>query len=404
MDATDSADRRSWVPPPSEEYQAAHPGWDKPPEADIPDEPLPGLADLLSIDAWTTRPMPPPDRLLGDLVTTTTRVFLVGRTGLGKTLVGLGMALGMATGEGFLHWRAGRAARVLYLDGEMPGELIRQRAIDALRRADIKSCPGLFIFGRDLEDEIKVRFPTIGEMPPLNTEAGHNWLLALIAGLGGVDVLVLDNVMSLLEGIQKEEEAWSGALPLVQRLTGKRIGQIWLDHTGHNQDRQYGSSTKAWRFDAVGVMTPLPADQKGKHEVAFGLSFEAPGKARRRTPDNWADFETVTVRLADDRWASQPSGDSGGTTAKVAPSRVPFYDALVAAITTTAGRTTGTTTVFDWQAACQRKGLIEPAAEGEGHAQRSARFTAFRKAKSDLIAALWVAIDGEIVTDLKGRW
>ncbi len=376
-----------------------------PPPADIPDEPLPGLADLLSIDAWTTRPMPPPDRLLGDLVTTTTRVFLVGRTGLGKTLVGLGMALGMATGDGFMHWRAGRTARVLYLDGEMPGELIRQRAIDALRRQGIKSCPGLFIFGRDLEDEIKARFPTIGEMPPLNTEAGHNWLLALIAGLGGVDVLVLDNVMSLLEGIQKEEEAWSGALPLVQRLTGKRIGQIWLDHTGHNQDRQYGSSTKAWRFDAVGVMTPLPSDQKGKHEVAFNLSFEAPGKARRRTPDNWQDFDTVTVRLADDRWTSQPNGEgSGGAPAKVAPSRVPFYDALTAAITTTAGRPAGTTTVFEWQAACQRKGLIEAAQQDEGYRQRDARMRDFRRAKGDLLAARWISVEDDIVTDIKGRW
>ncbi len=399
MDGADSNDRRGWVPPPSEEYQREHPDWNK-----SADGTLPGLAELLSIDAWTTRPMPSPDRLLGDLVTTTTRVFLVGRTGLGKTLVGLGMALGMATGEGFMHWRAGRAARVLYLDGEMPGELIRQRAIDALRRQGIKSCPGLFIFGRDLEDEIKARFPTIGEMPPLNTEAGHNWILALIAGLGGVDVLVLDNVMSLLEGIQKEEEAWSGALPLVQRLTGKRIGQIWLDHTGHNQDRQYGSSTKAWRFDAVGVMTPLPADQKGKHEVAFGLSFEAPGKARRRTPDNWADFETVTVRLADDRWTSQPSGDNGSTTAKVAPSRVPFYDALTAALTTTTDRTAGTTTVFEWQAACQRKGLIEAAQKDEGYRQRDARMRDFRRAKGDLLAARWISVEGDTVTDLKGRW
>src|SRR4029077_12619441 len=80
---------------------------------------------------------------------------------------------------------------------------------------------------------------------------------------------------------------WNETLPLVGNLTARRIGQVWLDHTGHNTERQYGSSTKAWRFDAVGVMTPLPDDQRGRHEVAFTLSFEYPGKARRRTPDNW---------------------------------------------------------------------------------------------------------------------
>jgi hypothetical protein len=42
-------------------------------------------------------------------------------------------------------------------------------------------------------------------------------------------------------------------------------------------------------------MTPLPDDQRGRHEVAFTLSFEYPGKARRRTPDNWVDFDSPMV-------------------------------------------------------------------------------------------------------------
>ncbi len=369
-DATDPADRRGWIPAPSEEYQRAHPDWNK-----SADDTLPGLADLLSIDA-----------------------------GRGKTMLGLSMGIGMATGAGLLHWRSHRPARGLVIDGEMPGELIRQRAIDALRRAGIESCPNLFIFGRDLEDEIKTRFPAIGEMPPLNTEAGHNWLLALIAALGHVDAVIFDNVMSLIAGDQKDEIPWSDTLPLVQSLTSKRIGQVWLDHTGHNTDRQYGSSTKAWRFDAVGVMTALPNDQKVKHEVAFTLSFEHPGKARRRTPDNWADFETVTIRLADDCWTSQPSGEgSGWTAARVAPSRIPFYDALLAAITTSP-TAPGTTTVIAWQAACQRKGLTEAATGEETHQQRAARFRDFRKAKADLIAAKWIAVEENTVTDLRGRW
>jgi AAA domain len=62
---------------------------------------VPGLRTLLSIEAWADRRIPPPDRLLGDLVTTTTRMFLVGRTGLGKTMFGFAMACGMANGEGF---------------------------------------------------------------------------------------------------------------------------------------------------------------------------------------------------------------------------------------------------------------------------------------------------------------
>jgi hypothetical protein len=59
----------------------------------------------------------------------------------------------------------------------------------------------------------------------------------------------------------------------------------------------WARSCRRWRApaDAVGVMTPLPDDQRGRHEVAFTLSFEYPGKARRRTPDNWVDFDSPMV-------------------------------------------------------------------------------------------------------------
>ena len=86
--------------------------------------------------------MSAPDRLLGDLLTTTSRIFLVSRTGLGKTLLGFAIACGIASGLGFLHWRSDRRARVLYIDGEMPGELIKSRSIDALRRAGMPPPPG----------------------------------------------------------------------------------------------------------------------------------------------------------------------------------------------------------------------------------------------------------------------
>src|SRR4051812_5889768 len=95
-----------------------------PPVAEPDPKTIAALRTLLSVESWAERDIPEPDRLLGDLLTTTTRVFLVGRTGLGKTLLGLAIAAGVASGQGFLHWPAARPARVLYLDGEMPAELI----------------------------------------------------------------------------------------------------------------------------------------------------------------------------------------------------------------------------------------------------------------------------------------
>ena len=87
----------------------------------------------------------------------------------GKALLALGMACGIASGQGFLHWRCDRPRRVLVIDGEMPGELIRQRAIDELRRCGIVPAPGnLVIYARDMEEAFAERYP---DLPSLEHHA-----------------------------------------------------------------------------------------------------------------------------------------------------------------------------------------------------------------------------------------
>lgn len=364
--------------------------------------PMLGLCEFLAIENWTKREIPPADCLLGDLVTTTTRMFLVGSTGLGKTLLALGMACGMASGRGFLHWRSDRAARVLYIDGEMPEELIKARSIDALRRVDGSRPKGqLFIFARDSEEKFATLFPKLPRFAPLNTAEGQDFISKLIEALGGVDVVVFDNVMSLISGDQKDEVPWSETLPLVSKLTAERVGQIWADHTGHNRDRQYGSSTKAWRFDAVGIMAALPDGEKDPREVAFTLSFEAPGKARRRTPDNWRDFETHTIRLNEDEWSSEPTSKSGATKfgAKVKPSIKPFYDALMDAFTAT--ETPGRTTKDAWFDEAVRTGVADATTPGEDYKVRDRKRAPLRKAIFELKTAGLIGVNGEEVFDLR---
>jgi hypothetical protein len=101
------------------------------------DKIIPQLREFLSIEAWARRDIPEPEKLLGSLVTKTTRLFLVGSTGLGKTMFGFAIAEGIASGQGFLHWRSARAARVLYIDGEMASDLIKSRSIEIRNAGDI---------------------------------------------------------------------------------------------------------------------------------------------------------------------------------------------------------------------------------------------------------------------------
>jgi putative DNA primase/helicase len=271
--------------------------------------PYPGLAEALSATSWLQRTDPPPDRLLGDLITTTIRVFLVGLTGLGKTMLGLAIGIVMALGQPFCHWRTHRPARVLYIDGEMPVELIIQRTRDAARRAGKgDTIPNLMIYSVEDAEKWAERWPELGVIEPLNTEAGHEFIYRLCDATKP-DVVIFDNVQSLILGVQKEEETWAGVNPMLQGLTKRRIGQVYLDHANQS-GRQYGTITKGWRADAVGIMSPPDVAPDDPDETAFVLTFDPAqhGKCRRRTPENWQDFATCIFRLRGDEWSSEPAG------------------------------------------------------------------------------------------------
>ena len=208
--------------------------------------------------------------------------------------------------------------------------------------------------------------------------------------------------MSLIEGDQKDEVPWSATLQLVATLTDRRIGQLWLDHTGHNSDRQYGSSTKAWRFDAVGVMAPLTDGQSDPKSTAFTLSFDHPGKARRRTPDNWREFETRTIRLDENEWTSEPvDGKGGRQTDALRPAAMAQYNALMDALVVSP--TPGRTTRAAWYAECVRLGLADEIPADAGYKDRDQKTKSFRARLGELKVSGWIGIDGETVTDLKAR-
>jgi len=201
--------------------------------------------------------------------------------------------------------------------------------------------------------------------------------------------------MSLVAGDQKDEVPWSQTLPLVAELSRRKIAQIYLDHTGHNTDRQYGSATKAWRMDAVGLMTPVPAAED-RGEVAFKLTFEHPGKARRRTPDNRADFETTIIRLSEDRWTSEPAGADG---AKLSPTAKLWHAALLDALSRS--EIPGRTTRMAWFAEAVRTNLVEPIHKDDTHAARDRKLSRLRKYSTEFRAAGLIGVDGDDVFDLR---
>jgi hypothetical protein len=263
------------------------------------------LVNALSVHAWIDREVQPTRRMLGEVVIQAVRMFLVGQTGIGKTLFAYAMAAAMAAGRKFVHWECDGPVRVLIIDGEMSERLIQRRAEVLLNHQRNIPPDSLMIYSMQLAEEFARRFPQLGPPAPLNEEKGREWLLHFIA-LVKPDVVILDNVMSLITGKQSDEEPWGLTLPLVLAITALGIAQVWLDHTGWVTSRQFGSSTKAWFFDVVGMLLRPEKIILSEHETCFDLSFEPPGgKARNRCSENWNDYAPHHIRLTQDGWVSE---------------------------------------------------------------------------------------------------
>jgi hypothetical protein len=334
------------------------------------DETAFGSTPPLTIEEWLARDLPAPDFIMGSWLSTTTRGLLVGPTGLGKTNLALALALYIAAGKDFLHWRGQKPCKVLYVDGEMSRRLFRQRIEDAVARLGERPAGFYALSHEDVE-----------KFAPLNSAAGQAYIERLIAQIGP-DFIVFDSIMCLLTGDMKEGESWSAVMPWVRSLTRRQIGQLWLHHTGHDESRSYGDKTKEWQLDLVMHMDAVAREDT---DVSFNLEFR---KARERTPATRANFQTARIALVADQWTVDvPAAVRPG---HVSPVGLKFLDALHNALATDAavlhhGRRA--VTLEHWKAECFVTGLLD---RDKSSKQVSALWSKYRL---ELIAANHIACD-----------
>jgi hypothetical protein len=333
---------------------------------------------ILTLDEWLERDLPQPDCLLGSWLTTTSRVILNAPTGIGKTMFSVALAMAIPGALGFLHWRGVRPARALFVDGEMSRRLLRQRLADEVRRIGARP-QGLHILSHE----------DVEGFAPLNTKEGQGLIERVIKEIGGVDLIVFDNIMSLITGSMKDEEAWARTMPWVRSLTRRSIGQLWVHHTGHDENRGYGTKTREWQMDTVIHFDEV---KRPDTDVSFLAKFS---KARERRPDNRAEFADTRIALVNDQWISDAANT--GMKKHVSPLAQKFHLALVNATIGSDGKkmfNLPTATIDEWRAECVKIGLLD------NEKPVSAR-TLFNKYKRELIAANWIACNETMAWTLK---
>jgi len=97
----------------------------------------------------------------------------------------------------------------------------------------------------------------------------------------------------------KEEDDWKPVIPWMKTLTKRRIGVLWINHTGLDKTRGYGTNTREWQMDTVMVAEKVDDPDA---DIAMKLRFT---KARQRRPETREDFADVVLRLKDDTWTSE---------------------------------------------------------------------------------------------------
>lgn len=198
-------------------------------------------------------------------------VMVYAARGVGKTHFALAVSFAVATGTQFAKWQAARPAKVLYLDGELPGAMMQERLL--MHCPDIEPTPGfLRVFTPDLLDDGR-------PMPDLSTFTGQEEIEAMIEA--DTQVIVIDNLSAWARsGRENEAESWLPVADWILSLRRRGIAVILIHHAGKG-GQQRGTSKREDLLDVV-IGLSRPQDYQASQGAVFVAEFT---KARSLTGD-----------------------------------------------------------------------------------------------------------------------
>jgi len=239
------------------------------------------LANFLALE------LPPRENILSPWLPRQGLAMVHSKRGLGKTFAALNVAYAVASGGSFLRWQAPRPAGVLFIDGEMPANVIQRRLAEIVRYNELEPQRPFLYMTPDLQSQ---------GMPDLGTVAGQEAVNKHITE--DIELIIIDNI-STLSRYGKENEAASW-LPLQEwalklRARGKSV--LFIHHSGKG-GLQRGTSKREDILDTV-ISLRHALDYEPSQGACFEVHFE---KSRGIYGK---DVEPFEARLEDGLWTTK---------------------------------------------------------------------------------------------------
>ena len=168
--------------------------------------------------------VPPREPILGEWFKEADTGFIFGARGLGKTWLAMHIGRQCAEGGSVADWKVHKPRRVLYVDGEMALDSIRERD------AGLSTAPADGMFYLQHEALFHLTGKVLNFTSPIVQAAILEDCLRK-----KLEVLILDNLSCLFTGIKENDaDAWELVLPWLLELRRNRIAVIIIAHAGRN--------------------------------------------------------------------------------------------------------------------------------------------------------------------------
>jgi hypothetical protein len=214
--------------------------------------------------------------------------FVYSARGVGKTMLGFGMAKAISKGQRFGPWAGGDASfTVVYLDGEMPLGLMQERD-----KAYPEPSENLFLLNHEyLFDRTGLVF-NIAE--PVQQKEITAFCLKK-----GASVLFLDNLSSLASGVaESDADDWEKLQPWLLDLRRRHIAVVIVHHAGRS-GLMRGTSR---REDNVFWIIKLSEEDFEEPGCRFLMHFEKNRNAPRDPDDFIWTFRSLPSGLVEISW------------------------------------------------------------------------------------------------------